>query len=371
MNMFIDKHNPLTDPMIQILDQDGNLNESLRPKELTDQLIKELYEKMVYIRMCNDRALKMQRTGRMGTFASIEGQEAAQIGSEAAIEKTDWIVPAFREHAAMWAHGVPMESIFLYWRGNENGANHPEGVRVLPVSIPVGSQMLHGAGLAWAAKLRGKKEISISYFGDGGSSEGDFHEALNFAGVFKIGTIFICQNNQYAISTPRKIQTASKTIAQKAIAYGFPGMLVDGNDLIAMYAVTKEAADRARKGEGPTLIEAYTYRLGDHTTSDDASKYRTKEEVETWRPKDPVKRLQLYLGKKNLWSEKYETELREKLQPQIDAMVTKVEAIPDPTIDELFSYTYAQQTPQQTKQLAYLKEMIALKDSKEKGASNA
>lgn len=362
--MFLDSHNPLTDPMIQILDSEGNITQSLRPKDMTDPLVKTLYEKMLYVRMCNDRALKMQRSGRMGTFASIEGQEAAQIGSEAALQKTDWIVPAFREHAAIWAHGVPMENIFLYWRGNENGSHHPQGVNVLPVSIPVGSQMLHAAGLAWAAKMRGEKQIAVSYFGDGGSSEGDFHECMNFIGVFKIPTILICQNNQYAISVPRRLQTASKTIAQKALAYGFPGVLVDGNDLFAMYAVTLEAAARARKGDGPTLIEAYTYRLSDHTTSDDAAKYRTKEEVAAWRPRDPLRRIQLYLNKKNLWTQLYETQLREKFQHEIDAMVTHVESIPDPTADDLFNYTYAQMTQAQIRQLAYLKEIITRKGGK-------
>jgi len=226
--------------------------------------------------------------------------------------------------------------------------------------------MLHGVGLAWAAKMQGKNEIAVSFFGDGATSEGDFHEAMNFAGVFKIGHIFMCQNNQYAISTSRKIQTASKTLAQKAIAYGFPGILVDGNDLFAMYAVTKEAAERARKGDGPTLIEAYTYRYGDHTTSDDSTKYRTKEEVESWKPKDPIRRLQLYLAQKGIWSEKYENDLREKFQAQIDEMITRVEAIPDPTIDDMFSYTYAQPTAEQLRQKEYLKSIIA-----KKGAANA
>jgi pyruvate dehydrogenase E1 component alpha subunit len=302
----------------------------------------------------------------MGTFASIEGQEAAQIGPEAAIEKNDWVVPAFREHAIMWAHGVTIEQIFNYWRGNENGSHYAENVKVLPVAIPVGSQTLHAVGLSWAAKMRGEKQIAVGYFGDGATSEGDFHEAMNYAGVFKTPTIFICQNNQYAISTPRRIQTASKTLAQKALAYGLPGVLVDGNDLFAMYAVTKEAAERARKGEGATFIEAYTYRLGDHTTSDDSTKYRTKEEVEVMRLKEPFKRLQIYLGKKNLWDEKYDAGLKEKFQAEIDKIVERVEATPDPGLDEIFSYTYAEMTQEQIRQLQYAKEIAA-----KKGGRNA
>lgn len=368
--MFLENYDPLKEQMVQIMDADGNLNEELRPKELTDEVVKELYEKIVFCRLANDRIIKMQRTGRMGTFASVEGQEALQIAAEFAIEKTDWVVPAFRELPAMWAHGVPMENIYLYWRGNEAGGHTPDGVYVLPPSIPVGSQMLHAVGLSWASQMRGEKQIAVSFFGDGATSEGDFHEAMNFSGVFKTPTIHICQNNQFAISTPRSMQTASKTIAQKAIAYGFPGVLVDGNDLFAMYAVMKEAVARARGGQGSTLVEAYTYRLGDHTTSDDAGKYRDKAEVEKWRTKDPIRRLQIYLGKKNLWSEQYETELREKIMIQVDQITANVEATPDQTIDQLFDYTFRELTPPLVEEKAYLKKMLAMKEAA-KGGANA
>lgn len=371
--MFLEKYTDrLNTDMVQILDHEGNLNESLRPAELTDSVVLELYKKMVFCRMCNDRANKMQRSGRMGTFTSIEGQEALQIGSEFALKKQDWIVPAFRELAVMWAHGIPMEKIFQYWIGNEWGSNPPPGVHVLPVSIPVGSQMLHGVGLSWAAKLQGKDEIAVNYFGDGATSEGDFHEAMNFTGVFKTPTIFICQNNQYAISTPSRLQTASKTIAQKALAYGFPGVFVDGNDLFAMYAVTKEAEVRARKGDGPTFIEAYTYRFGDHTTADDSTKYRDKLEVEAWRPKDPMKRLQLYLGKKGLWSEKVEEEIRAGFQPEIDAITERAIALPAQTVDEIFDYTYAELPQALAEQKAYLKDVLAKKAAaiQKKGGAN-
>lgn len=360
--MFLENYDPLKNQMVQILDHEGNLRDDLRPKELTDEVVRSLYEKMVFCRMCNERALKMQRSGRMGTFTSVEGQEAAQIGSEFALDKRDWVVPAFRELAVMWAHGVPMEQVYLYWIGNERGSQLNPGVHVLPVSIPVGSQMLHAVGISFAAKLRGEKEIAATYFGDGASSEGDFHEAMNFAGVFKTPTIFICQNNQYAISVPRRLQTASQTIAQKALAYGMPGVLVDGNDLFAMYAVAKEAAERARRGDGATLIEAYTYRFGDHTTADDASKYRSKEEVDAWRPKDPLVRLQLYLAKKKLWDEKYEQDLRTRLQVEVDAVTEKALAYPPQTVDEIFDYTY-EHLPQEL-----LEQKEALKQISEKRA---
>lgn len=344
--------------MVQILDQDGNHKDDLIPKEMTDDVVKQLYENIWYVRLCNNRALKMQRQGRMGTFASVKGQEACQLGSEYALKKTDWVVPAFREQAVMWAHGVPMDQIFLYWKGNEWGGKFPEGVHVMPPSIPVGSQMLHAVGISWAAKMRGEDQVALTFFGDGATSEGDFHEAMNFAGVFKTPTIFMCQNNQYAISVPRHMQTASKTLAQKAIAYGTPGVLVDGNDLFAMYAVTKEAVERARKGEGPTLIEAHLYRYDDHTTSDDASKYRDDSEVKEWEPRDAVVRLQKYLAKKGIWNEKYEEELHERLAPQVEEMVKKIEAVPDPSVDDIFGYTYAEMTQEQAEQKAYLEDIL-------------
>lgn len=356
--MLIDKFDPLKEQMVQILDQDGNHKEDMLPAEMTDEVVKEMYENIWYVRLCNDRAFKMQRSGRLGTFASVKGQEACQLAVSLALKKTDWVVPAFREQAIMWKHGVPMENIYLYWKGNEEGSRIPEGVNCLPPSVPVGSQMLHAVGLSWAAKLKGEDQIAATFFGDGATSEGDFHEAMNFAGVFKTGTIFVCQNNQYAISVPRRIQTAAKTLAQKAIAYGVPGLLVDGNDPFAMFAAAKEAAERARKGEGPTLIEAYLYRFDDHTTSDDASKYREDSEVEQWRPRDAVLRMQKYLKKKGIWSEKYQEELVESLKPKVEEMVKKIDEHPDPTVDDIFDYTFAKLTPEQERQKEYLKKSL-------------
>lgn len=359
--MFSDKFDPLKKQMVKILDADGNHKEELIPVELTPEIVNELYERMVFYRMVDARMLKMQRSGRMGTFASIEGQEAAQIGSEFAIEKTDWIVPAFREIAAMCAHGYPLDKYILYWRGNEIGSFPPKDVNVMPVSVPVGSQMLHAVGIGMAAKMRGEKTVALTYFGDGATSEGDFHEAMNFAGVYKTPTVFICQNNQYAISTSRAKQTASDTIAQKALAYGFPGVLVDGNDLFAMYAVTKEAVARARAGEGPTLIEAYTYRLGDHTTSDDATKYREQKEVDEWRKRDPFIRLQKYLFKKGIWNKKYQAKLEEDLTARVDEVITAVESAPDQTPDDIFDYHYSEITQPLKEQKKYLKYIHHLK----------
>jgi len=255
--------------------------------------------------------------------------------------------------------GVPLNKFYLYWMGNEMGSQAPEGINVMPVSVPVGTQTLHAVGLAWAGKLKGEKIVSIVYFGDGATSKGDFHEAMNFAGVFKTPTIFFCQNNQYAISVPRSLQTASKTIAQKAIAYGFDGIHVDGNDLFAVFAATKEAVEKARSGGGPTLIEGVTFRFGPHTTADDPTKYRKEEEVEPWRPLDPLVRLRLYLKGKGIWNEGVEQRLTEEAQKDIDQAVKDAEAVPVPEVEDIFKYVFAEMTPQLREQMEYLKSTLA------------
>jgi pyruvate dehydrogenase E1 component alpha subunit len=254
--------------------------------------------------------------------------------------------------------GVSLKSFYLYWMGNEIGSRSPEGINVMPVSVPVGSQTLHAVGAAWAAKIKGDKIVTIAYFGDGATSKGDFHEAMNFAGVFKTPTIFFCQNNQFAISVPRSLQTASKTIAQKAIAYGFDGIQVDGNDLFAVIMATKEAVEKARSGAGPTLIEGVTYRFGPHTTADDPTKYRKEEEIEPWKPLDPLVRLRLYLKGRGLWNEEVETRITEEAQKEIDQTVKEAEAVPTPEVEEIFKYVFAEMTPPLKEQLEYLKSTL-------------
>lgn len=272
MNVF-KNYDPLEGKMLQVLDKDGGLNRELEPA-LDDEALLRIYRTMILTRAADDKAVKLQRQGKMGAYPPSKGQEASQIGPTMALQEGDWLVPGFRELAALLWRGVPLWKIYLYWMGNEEGSLYPTNVRVTPTVVPVGDQILHGVGISYAAMIRGEKTAIMVYFGDGGSSEGSFHEGLNFAGIFKTPTIFVCQNNQYAISTPRSHQTASRTIAQKALAYGFPGILVDGNDVLALYLAANEAVSRAKNGEGPTLIESYTYRLGDHTTSDDATHYR-------------------------------------------------------------------------------------------------
>lgn len=331
---------------LQILDENGNCDESLMPK-LSEAEIKKMYELMFLSRIFDEYALRLQREGRILTYASVKGQEACQIGSTLAMEEKDWIFPAFRENAAFIARGFPPEMLYQYWGGDERGMKIPEGFNIFTVAIPVASQIPHAVGFAWGAKLKGDDMAVVVYFGDGATSEGEFHEALNFAGVFRLPVVFICQNNQWAISMPRSRQSAAQTLAQKAIAYGFTGIQVDGNDVFAVYRATKEALERARSGE-PTLIECYTYRLSDHTTADDAKRYRSQEEVDAWMKKDPIDRLKKYMASKGIWSEEYEKKVRSEAIAKVEEAVKKSEAIQPASKEDIFKYTFAEM-PQQLK----------------------
>src|SRR4030042_5972264 len=353
MSLFED-YNPLDGKMFQILKPDGTLRTGEKPP-IDEKETLRLYQKMLFIRLADQRGLMLQRQGRFGTYAPIWGQEACQTGSAYVLQKGDWVFPAFREIGATLMMGIPLKQFFLYWMGNEMGSQAPEGINIVPVSIPVGTHIPQAVGAAWAAKIKGDKIVTIAYFGDGATSKGDFHEAMNFAGVFKTSTIFFCQNNQFAISVPRSMQTASKTIAQKAIAYGFDGIQIDGNDLFAVIVATREAAEKARAGQGPTLIEGVTFRFGPHTTADDPTKYRTEKEVEPWKPLDPMVRLRLYLKGKNLWSEEAEQRMTEEAQKEIDEAVKEAEAVPPPKPEAKLKYVYAEMTPPLKEQLEYLR----------------
>ncbi|QQG40087.1 MAG: pyruvate dehydrogenase (acetyl-transferring) E1 component subunit alpha [Candidatus Aenigmatarchaeota archaeon] len=351
---------------LQILDENGRADETLMPV-LGDARVREFYEQMVRGRVFDETALALQREGRMGTYASIRGQEASNVGPALAMDKEDWLFPAFREDASMVARGVSMEALLRYWGWDERG-NDVRDVNVFPVAVPVSTQIPHAAGFAWAMKLRKKRVATLVYFGDGATSKGDFAEALNLAGVFNLPVVFVCQNNQWAISVPRAKQSAAETLAQKAIAYGFPGIQVDGNDVFATYVATKEAIRRAKEGNGPTLIECFTYRMSDHTTADDAKKYRDAKQVAEWEKKDPIKRLQLYMKAKGLWSESYERALREQTRKEVDEAVKKYESMPPAQIEDMFRYTYAEMTPQLKEQLGYLKKSI--EETKSTGGAN-
>jgi pyruvate dehydrogenase E1 component alpha subunit len=324
---------------LQILDENGNCDAELRPS-LDNEQIKKLYEWMVLARTFDEKAFKLQREGRLGTYASILGQEAAQIGSAYALRPTDWMFPAFREPGASFVRGLPMRMIFQYWAGDERGSQIPAGLNDFPITIPVATQIPIAVGVALAAKAKGDSIAVMAYLGDGATSKGDFHEGLNFAGVFSAPVVFVCPNNQWAISVPRRRQSASKTLAQKAIAYGFPGIQVDGNDVFAVYRATNEALERARVGNGPTLIECLTYRLGDHTTADHASRYRSRDEVEQWKRKDPIERLRKYMERDGMWNIAYDQIMRSEAKAKVETAVQEEESVPPADPLDMFRFIY-------------------------------
>jgi len=322
---------------LSILDSDGALDDALDPHIPPDDL-RRMYRAMLLARRLDERMVKLQRQGRIGTFAPLKGQEAAQIGSVATLTPRDWMVPSFRETAAMLWRGWPIEKMLMFFAGHLEGGQPAPEQRDLPITIPVSTQIPHAVGLAYAAQYKDDDAVTMVYFGDGATSEGDFHEAANFAGVWHVPVVFVCQNNQWAISVPLKKQTHSRTIAQKALAYGFPGIQVDGNDLFAVYAATREAVARARAGEGPTLIECVTYRLSVHTTADDPTKYRSDDEVKAWEKKDPLTRLVPYLERKGLLA----PGLEEEIDAEIAAAVQRFEATPPPDPVTIFDHVYAE-----------------------------
>jgi pyruvate dehydrogenase E1 component alpha subunit len=322
---------------LSILDSDGKLDTALEP-DLSDDELKRMYRAMLLGRRLDERMVRLQRQGRIGTFAPIKGQEAAQIGSIVTLRPTDWMVPSFRETAAMLWRGWPVDKLLLFFAGYLEGGQPGPEQHDLPITIPVATQLPHAVGLAYAAQYRGDEAVVMAFFGDGATSEGDFHEAMNFAGVWHLPIVFVCQNNQWAISVPLKKQTHSRTIAQKALAYGLPGLQVDGNDVLAVYSAAHEAVERAREGDGPTLIECVTYRLGVHTTADDPTKYRSEEEVKEWERKDPLTRFSAYLEKKRL----LDPRLEEAIDAEIAAAVAKFEAVGPADPLTLFDHAYAE-----------------------------
>lgn len=336
---------------LEILDQSGAVDAELMP-ELDPDVGRRIYSDMVLMRAMDDKALKLQRQGRMGTWPPIKGQEAIQAGVAHAMRDEDWLIPAFREHGIMLLRGVPGHLIYAYWAGDERGSAFPDGVRVFPVAVPVGSQWQHGAGVGLSLKLRGERAAAVTFGGDGSTSEGDFHEAMNCAGVFGCQSVFVIQNNQWAISVPLHRQTASETLAQKAHAYGIPGIQVDGNDVFAVYRAASEALERARSGGGPTLIEAVTYRLGDHTTADDASRYRSDSEVAEWAARDPIVRLKSYLEANGMWDDRQELALADEVQAWVDRQVANLEEMPPQDPRDIFTHMYAELPPHLREQMA-------------------
>ncbi|MER3416235.1 MAG: pyruvate dehydrogenase (acetyl-transferring) E1 component subunit alpha [Gemmataceae bacterium] len=331
---------------LQILDETGQVDACLEP-DIPAEDLRKLYRTMLAARLLDRRMHVLQQQGRIGTFPSVQGQEGGCLGCAYALRLDDWMVPSFRETAALFWRGLPMKNILTYYMGMEEGNRFPDHMRDLPIAITVGSQPLHAVGLAWAARIRKDPVVVMVFFGDGATSEGDFHEACNMAGVFQVPVVFVCMNNQYAISTPRARQTHAQTIAQKAIAYGFPGIQVDGNDLLAAYVASRDAVARARQGQGPTFIECVTYRLSPHTTADDARRYRSDEEVREWQKRDPLVRFRKYLEKRQLWSEAWEEEITEEIRGEIDEAIRAAEAERarvEPL--EMFDHVYGEPPPE-------------------------
>lgn len=345
---------------LSVLDADCSLDRDNEP-ELEDETLLAMHRDMLLSRRFDERLLTLQRQGNIGTFAPVQGQEAAQIGAVAALTGDDWMVPAFRETAASISRGTPLEGILLFNAGYNEGGRVPDGQNDLPIAIPVANQLPHAVGIAYAMKYRSSGTAALTFFGDGATSEGDFHEAMNFASVFELPVVFVCQNNQWAISVPRSRQTASETLSQKALAYAMPGVQVDGNDILAVYAVTRDAVDRARAGGGPTLIECVTYRLSLHTTADDPTKYRDEEEVARWRERDPIPRFQSYLKDKQLLIDGDIANLESEIEKEIDlAWETAQETIA--SLDgplAMFEHAYAEPPGHLLEQRAELERALA------------
>jgi len=344
--MLTDVYNPLKGEMFQVMDKTGKIVNKKYMPAIPDEMLIKMYRTMLLSRIQDEKSLKYQRQGRMLTFAPSLGQEGVQVATVAATEKRDWVSSAFRENATWLWMGQPMENIFLYWCGNEEGSRIPEGVNLLPVAVPIGTQFNHAVGVGMSLQYKDEDSVVLAYIGDGGTSEGEFYEGINYAGAFNTPNIFIIQNNQFAISTSRTFQTKAATLAQKGIAAGIPCIQVDGNDIFATYAATKEAVERARKGEGPTLIEAVTYRIGPHTTADDPTIYRDAAYHEEMLTTDPIIRTKAYLIEKGIWDEKKEEEARKEFDTIVEETFKKVENVGQMPLEEIFKYTYEELTPQ-------------------------
>lgn len=322
----------------QILNEKGEIVNKDAMPDLSDDELRELMRRMVYTRILDQRSIALNRQGRLGFYAPTAGQEASQLGSHFAMEKEDFLLPAYRDVPQLIWHGLPLYQAFLFSKGHFHGNQMPDGVNALSPQIIIGAQYIQAAGVALGLKKRGKKAVAVTYTGDGGTSQGDFYEGINFAGVYNAPSVFIVQNNRFAISVPVEKQTKAKTLAQKAVAAGIEGIQVDGMDVLAVYAATKHARERAINGEGPTLIETLTYRFGPHTMSgDDPTRYRTEEMDNEWEKKDPLVRFRKYLESKKLWSEEDENKVIEEAKEDIKKAIKQAEQYPKQKVTDLIS----------------------------------
>jgi 2-oxoisovalerate dehydrogenase E1 component subunit alpha len=329
---------------------DGSINRPLPDFATNAKLLIGLYRAMVLLRLFDRKAVALQRTGRLGTYAVSLGQEAVSVGTASAMREEDVLLPSYRDNGALIRRGVKMEEILLFWGGDERGNDFSGPKHDFPFCVPVGSQAPHAVGVAYAFKLRKEPRVAVCMFGDGATSKGDVYEAMNFAGVHKLPVVFVATNNQWAISVPFRLQSGSETLAQKAIAAGFTGEQVDGCDVVALRAAAQEAIAAARDGKGPHFIEAIAYRLGDHTTSDDASRYRSADEVQAHWKQEPITRLRSYLVRQRMWSKADEEQLvaecHERVEAAVERYLTTAPRRPETMFDHLYAdlpETYAAQ----------------------------
>ncbi|MFC6592342.1 pyruvate dehydrogenase (acetyl-transferring) E1 component subunit alpha [Deinococcus lacus] len=340
--------------MFQLIDAEGAATAPDRLPSPETQLM--LYRHMRRIRHFDERAWVLYRQGKMGVFPPFGGMEAAQAGTAATLTPDDWLFPSYRETGAALTYGLPIKQSIAYWRSSPHGWYMPDHLKVTPFYIPIATQYPHAVGAALAERNRGTQNIAMTYIGDGGSSEGDFHEALNFAGALNAPCVFILNNNGWAISVPTRTQTRARDLSKRADGYGIPGVRVDGNDILAVYVVASEAVERARRGEGPTLIETVTYRVKAHTVADDPSRYRTDEDNAGWDAKDPVKRLRTYLLAQGTLTEESDAALLREIEQEFEQALRDADEFPEPKPSEIMDHVFAVPTPQQEQQRAVILE---------------
>lgn len=340
---------------------------SAPPPPLPPDRLLEIYRVMVLTRLLDDRAMKLQRQGRIGFYVPAMGQEASHIGTAAALSADDWVFPSYRDPGIALLRGVPVVELLHQCYGN--ASDHTRGrqmpvhyslkkIRFVSISSPIGTQIIQAVGAAMAMKIRKEPHVAMTWFGDGSTSSNDFHTGMNFAGVYSAPCLFVCENNGWAISVPLEGQTASATMAAKAEAYGMPGVRVDGNDVLAVYAATKQAVERARAGHGPTLIETVTFRMGGHSSSDDASRYRDPKVCEVWKTRDPVDRFKAWLEGKKLLSAKQEQAIRDRCESELKEAIDAAEKVGPPAVSTMFDDVYAARTPQLEEQWSGLKDAL-------------
>jgi pyruvate dehydrogenase E1 component alpha subunit len=335
---------------LQVIFADGHPEESVEPK-ISESELKRIYRAMVLTRTFDSKALNLQRQGRIGFYVPCAGQEAAQIGSAYALRDEDWMLPTYRDLGVAILRGIPPKVLLAHLMGNSEdpmlGRQMPnhwgfKKINFVSIASTIAAHLPVAVGVAMGIKLKREDKVVMAFHGDGATSSGDFHAAYNFAGVFKSPIVFICENNGWAISLPSSRQTASKTFAQKALAYGFEGVRVDGNDVLAVISAARAAVEKARRGEGPTMIECLTYRMGPHSTSDDPNRYRTKKEIEDWKAKDPIERFRGYLERRGYWTKDFEDSLRSAIDSEINSALKAEENVREPQLETMFNGVYAE-----------------------------